>query len=73
MSRSFHDITDEIIAARSTNEATRLILECIDIGRATHAAREAEAAARKVRQLAPNQPELERQAYQITLEAETAI
>lgn len=69
-SRTFQNITDEILACRDSADATRLILECIDIGRNCCAARKAEEQARKVRLLAPNQPELERQAYQLTLEAE---
>lgn len=71
MSRSFHDITAEIVACRAANDATRLILECIDIGRKCCAASKAEEQARKIRQLAPDQPELERQAYDQTLEMET--
>lgn len=71
MSRTFHNITDEIIACSSARDATRLILECIDIGRKCCAASKAEEQARKIRQLAPDQPDLERQAYDLTLQTET--
>lgn len=71
--RTFTDITNEILACQTSADATRLILECIDIGRNCCAARKAEEQARKVRQLAPDQPELERQAYEITLEMESAV